>query len=122
MVTLHGNRRGAGTTGCLVTLLLFGAAVYYGLGIGGVYFKYFRLKDAMQGQANMAPSITDDVIRRRLAEESQAILQPARPLRFRISRGGRPPRIRIETEYTDSVKLPLLERTFQMRPSAEAPL
>jgi hypothetical protein len=115
-------RRGSGTLGCLVWLAGFAAVCFYGFHFGQVYFKYYRVQDAMQSQARLAPSLTDDVIRRRLYEQSTEILSPARPLRFRIQRTERPHRIIIETQYTDSVVVPLVHRTFQFKPRAEEPL
>jgi hypothetical protein len=121
MVTARG-RRGTSSTGCLVWLVVFGALVYYGVHVAEVYIKYYRLQDAMESQARLAPSLTDDVIRRRLLQESSAILDADRPLRFIISRGGRPPRIVIETQYVDSLALPLLHRRITLKPRAQAPL
>jgi hypothetical protein len=122
MVSRRRGRRGQGTLGCLVWLAGFAAVCFYGFHIGQVYFKYFRLQDAMRSQARLAPSLTDDVIRRRLFEESNLILDPARPLRFRIKRTDRPRRIVIEAQYTDSVKVPLLHHTFTFKPRAEEAL
>jgi hypothetical protein len=115
------SRRGAGGLGCVVSLLLFGAALYYGLNIGQVYFRYYQLRDLMRSQARLAPSLQDDVIYRRLGAQADSIL-PGRHPRFKITRGGNPSRIVIETEYRDQVDLPLFKRTFVMRPRAEEPL
>ena len=60
------------------------------------------------------------MIDRRLAAQADSIL--GQTPRFRIDRGGRPDRITIQTEYTDSVDLPLFKHTFLLRPRAEAPL
>jgi hypothetical protein len=122
VVTRRPSRRGSGTLGCLVWVVGFAAVCFYGFHIGQVYFKYFRLQDAMRSQARLAPSLTDDVIRRRLYDESNLILDPARPLRFHIRRTDRPRRIVIETQYTDSVKVPLLHHTFTFKPRAEESL
>ena len=56
MVTLLRNRRGAGTLGCLVSLLIFAAVLYYGYHVGQVYWKFYQLQDAMKSQARLAPS------------------------------------------------------------------
>ena len=122
MVSRRRDRRGQGTLGCLAWLVGFAAVCFYGFHIGQVYFKYFRLQDAMRSQARLAPSLTDDVIHRRLYEESNLILDPAKPLRFRIKRTDRPRRIVIETQYTDSVKVPLFHHTFTFKPRAEEAL
>lgn len=122
MVNLwRGSRRGASGFGCLVSLLLFVAALYYGINIGKVYLRYYQLVDGMRSQARLAPSLQDDVIYRRLGEQADSLLPGGRP-QFKITRGGHPNRIVIETEYTDHVDLPLFKHTFVMHPRAEEPL
>jgi hypothetical protein len=114
-------RRGSSNLGCLLTLLLFVAALYYGVHVGEVYLRYYRLLDAMQFQASIAPSVRDDnVLNRRLMATADSILGFAPD--FAIVRTGQPPRITIETEYRDSVDLPLFKRGFPLHPRAEAPL
>ena len=41
MVSLRRGRRGASMLGCLVSVVLFLAALYYGVHIGGVYWRYY---------------------------------------------------------------------------------
>ena len=101
----------------MFSLLLFAAAVYYGVHIGKVYLRYYELLDGMRTQARLAPSLPDDVIYRRLTGQADSLL--GRSPRFRITRGGHPNRILIETEYTDSVDLPLFKHGFVLRPRAE---
>ena len=115
------SRRGAGGLGCVLSLLLFGAALYYGINIGQVYFRYYQVVDNMRSQARLAPSLQDDVIYRRLEAHADSVL-PGRPPRFTITRGGHPNRIVIETEYRERVDLPLFKHTFVLRPRAEEPL
>jgi hypothetical protein len=107
--------------GCLVSLVLFATALYYGASIGQVYFRYYQLVDEMRTQARLAPSLQDEVISRRLSVKADSLLPLRRP-RFKISRGGQPQRIVIETEYTEQVDLPLFKHTFVMHPRAEEPL
>jgi hypothetical protein len=115
------SRRGSGGFGCLFSLLLFAAALYYGVNIGKVYLRYYQLIDGMRTQARLAPSLDDDLIYRRLNQQADSIL-PGGPPRFKITRGGHPNRIVIETQYTDRVDLPLFKHTFVLRPRAEEPL
>jgi hypothetical protein len=112
------SRRGASALGCLVSLALFAGALYYGINIGQVYFRYYQLRDGMRSQARLAPSLGDDVIQRRLDAQADSILPGRRP-EFRITRGGTPNKIVIETVYSDRVDLPLFKHTFVMRPRAE---
>lgn len=116
-----GTRRGASGLGCVVSLLLFGTALYYGVNIGQVYLRYYQLVDDMRSQARFAPGLKDDVIYRRLQAQADSILPGRRP-QFRITRGGTPNRIIIETEYRDHVDLPFFKHTFVMHPRAEEPL
>jgi hypothetical protein len=119
MVARGRSRFGGSTLGCLFSLVLFLGALYYGVHIGQVYVRYYRLLDAMRFQAQLAPTIRDNaVIDRRLTAAADTIL--GHRLQFRIDR--RPRRITIQTEYNDRVDLPFFQHTFLLRPRAEAPL
>jgi hypothetical protein len=114
------DRRGGSSLGCLLSLLIFVSALYYGVHIGEVYLRYYRLLDAMRFQASIAPSVTDDVIKRRLMATADSLLGQA-PV-FQVLRGGNPARITVEAQYRDSVDLPFFKRAFPLHPRAEAPL
>jgi hypothetical protein len=114
------DRRGGSSLGCLLSLLIFVSALYYGVHIGEVYLRYYRLLDAMRFQASIAPSVTDDVIKRRLMATADSLLGQT-PV-FQILRGGNPARITVEAQYRDSVDLPFFKRAFPLHPRAEAPL
>jgi hypothetical protein len=105
----------------VLSLLFFLGASYYGVNIGQVYLRYYELLDGMRTQARLAPSLSDDVIHRRLVGQAEVLLPRGAP-RFRITRGGPPNRIVIETEYTDQVDLPLFKHEFVLRPRAEEAL
>jgi hypothetical protein len=122
MVSWRGHsRRGSSGVGCVLSLLLFAAALYYGVNIGQVYLRYYQLIEGMRSQARLAPSLQDDVIYRRLRAQADSLFGGPAP-EFKITRGGQPRRIVIESYYTDHVDLPLFKHTFVMRPRAEAPL
>jgi hypothetical protein len=116
------GRRGSSTTGCLLTLLLFAFVLYYGLHVGEVYFRYFRLVDAMRVQARLAPSLADDVIRRRLVDQADDLGLPPEARRFRIVRSAQERRIRITTVYAETVELPFMAHTFVLKPHVAEPL
>ena len=118
MVSLRSGRRGASTLGCLVSMVLFLAAVYYGIHVGGIYWRYYQLLDDMRQQAIFAGQNTDDVIQSRLIAQSDSLLGNAP--RFRITRGNR--QVTIDTEYHETVDLPMLKKTFVLRPRVEEPL
>lgn len=118
MVSLRPSRRGTSTFGCLVMLALVVGGAYYGLPVGRIYLRYYELLDDMRQQARFAGQVTDDVIRGHLLAQADSILGHAP--QFDIRR--QPNRIIIETRYTERVDLPLLKKTFVLRPRAEEPL
>ena len=119
-----GSRRGASSSGCLLSLLIFVAVLYYGVNIGEVYFRYYRLLDEMQTQARLAPGLDDGTIQRRVqaAIEEIGIADPAGARQLRIQRTAAPRQIVIETWYSDPVSLPFFNHTFSFHPRATQPL
>ena len=117
------GRRGASSTGCLISLLVFVALLYYGVNIGEVYFRYYRLLDEMQSQARLAAALDDGTIRRRLQAAVQDIGVPENAsANLRIRRSLSPREINIETSYSETVHLPLFNHIFEFRPRATEPL
>ena len=114
------NRRGASTLGCLLTLVVFLGAMYYGSRIGGIYWRHSALLDRMRVAARFAANQTDETIRRQLVVAVDELGLPREAKRFRIRRYGNPTRIVIETRYSESFELPVLDtRTVKFRPRIE---
>lgn len=120
MVSPCPDRRGASSLGCLVSLVLLVGAIYYGVHIGGIYWRSYQLQDDMRQQARFAGQLTDQAIRLRLLAQADSLLGQAPD--FQIERAGRPSRITIQAHYTETVELPLFKHTFVLRPRAEEPL
>jgi len=116
------DRRGASSLGCLFSLLVFVGALYYGVNIGELFFRYYRLLDEMQSQAQLAPSLDDGTIRRRIQAAAQDIGVPPEAQQIRIVRRASPREIVIETQYSETVDLPLFNHTFNFHPKATQPL
>ncbi len=117
------GRRGASTTGCLVSLLVLVAVLYYGVNIGEVYFRYYRLVDEMKSQSRLAAALDNGTIQRRLAAAIQEIGVPEdAATNLQITRSASPRQITIESDYRESVHLPLFNHTFRLHPKATEPL
>ncbi len=117
------GRRGAGKTGCLVSLLVFVGLLYYGVNIGEVWFRYYRLLDEMKVQARLSSALDDGTIRRRVAAAIQDIGVPQTAItNLTVRRSSQPREIRIETRYAEGVDLPLFNHTFTFRPRVTQPL
>lgn len=119
----RGRRRGASTMGCLVSLLVLVAVLYYGVNIGEVYFRYYRLVDEMKSQARLAAALDNGTIQRRLGSAIQEIGLPEDAAsNLQITRSAMPRQIIIESDYSESVHLPLFNHTFRLHPKATEPL
>jgi hypothetical protein len=117
------SRRGASSSGCLLSLLLFVAALYYGVNIGEVYFRYYRLLDEMQTETRLAAGLDDGTIRRRVQAAIEEIgLPEAAGSNLVIRRTATPREIVVETRYGESVSLPFFNHTFSLHPRASQPL
>lgn len=117
------GRRGAGRLGCLFTLLLLAAGLYYGMDGMRVYFRYWQIKDEMRSVANLAPGLDDATIQRRLRARAEALDLPASAQRFTIRRLARPREIRITMSYDETLQLPFKQQyTFHFKPEVRAPL
>ena len=123
MVTSRlGSRRGSSTSGSLISLLIFVAAVYYGIHFGEPWLRYYQLVDEMRVSARLAPTLSDGVIQRRLEAKADELGLPEEAHKFQISRSGKPRKITITTTYTETVVVPLFSHTFTFTPTAEEPL
>lgn len=121
MVTPRNTRqRGGSNVGCLISVLLLAALIFYGINIGKVWFKYYQLKDEMTVSARMAPGLTDPTIRHRLEAKVDELGLPPEARKFTISRAGK--KFTVECEYTEHVTLPFFDHIFIFHPSAVEPL
>jgi hypothetical protein len=116
------SRRGTSAVGCLVSLLIFAAAVYYGVQFGQPWLRYYQLLDEMRVSARLAPTLPDGVIRRRLEAKVDELHLPPEARKFTITRSGNPRKIVITSTYSETVSAPLLTHTFVYTPKAEEPL
>ncbi|MDX2193660.1 MAG: hypothetical protein NW201_09930 [Gemmatimonadales bacterium] len=118
----RGSRRGTGALGCLVWIVVVGAAAYYGGNVGRLYWNFYNFQEEMKTQARLAPSLADTTIRRRIVEKAQSLKLPDDAARVRIQRLERESAIVIEAIYRDSVDLPLLKKGFDFHPRAKEAL
>jgi len=116
------QRRGASAVGCLLWLLFFVAALYYGVNIGEVYVRYYRLQDELDSQARLASAIDNGTIGRRIAAAVDDIGLPDSAGNVTIWRSTDPRQITIETAYSERVNLPFFDHTFTFHLKATEPL
>jgi len=116
------GRAGKSKFGCVVTLLVVAAVLYYGVGVVKIYFRYFELLDEMNQAAQLGRTMDDATIEARLHAQIDSLDVPPQAQQFTIRRYERPPEIRISSSYTETVQLPFTHYTLRLKPVARAPL
>jgi hypothetical protein len=113
-------RRGAGKLGCLVSLLIFVAVLYFGANIGQVYWRFYQFEDDMRQQVRFAGQRTNDQIVTHLRAMADSLGLPESAKKIAIRRSEKA--ISLEADYYEHVELPMFVREFHFRPHAEGPL
>jgi hypothetical protein len=111
------RRRGAAKLGCLFTMLVVVALIYFGVNVGGPYLRYYQFRDAMQQQVRFAERKSDPEIIASLRLKADTLALPAEAQRVRIRRT--PSRITVWAEYVETIDFPFVTREITFRPIAE---
>lgn len=111
------RRSGRGALGCLLTMLLFAVAIYFGVNIGEVYFRFYQYQDAMRQEVRFAQHNSDAVILKHLREQADSLGLPEAAGEVTLQRDGR--HIEMESEYYEHVELPGVVRELHFNPHAE---
>ena len=113
-------RRGASSIGCLFTLLIVAAVLYFGANVGEAYWRFYEYRDAMRQQVRFhARSPNETIIARlRAAADSLDLPEAADKITIRRTRTS----IIIEAEYYEHVEFPMYVREIRFHPRAEGPL
>lgn len=109
------NRRGASAIGCLASVVVVIALLYYGVNLGRVWWRYWEVKDRMKVAARFSVNQSDAQLLAQLRADAHELGLPE-GTRFRIRRIRETSTIVIATEYQEAVDLPLLRRTFVLKP------
>jgi hypothetical protein len=111
------SRSGRSSLGCLFTLLVLAAIVYFGVNVGEVYFRFYQYQDAMRQEVRFAAHNSDAVILRHLREQADSLGLPEAAGLVTLQRDGR--HIELESEYYEHIELPLTVREVHFNPHAE---
>ena len=114
------RRRGASSLGCLFTLLIVVAAVYFGLNIGQVYFRYYEFQDDMKQAIRFAGGLNNQRILTRLRAQADSLGLPSDAQDITIKRDV--DSISVETQYYERIELPGYRRDQLFHPRAKGPI
>ena len=110
-------RRGVGMFGCLFQIAILAGLAYLGYKVSDDVMAYYRYQDAMKQEARFAATRTDAEMIRRLKAFTDSVKLPPEAQQVQVLRDEN--RIRIWAEYDRELRLPMYQRTFHLRPSAE---
>jgi hypothetical protein len=91
--------------GCLFTLVVLAAGIYYGYDFLQVRLRYYNILDTVKTQANFASALDDNLIKRRLVARSDSLGLPLGTREWTVRRTFNPRQIFISATYRDSVVL-----------------
>lgn len=114
------RRRGASSIGCLFSLLVLAAVVYFGVNVGEVYWRYYQFRDDMQQEVRFAAHYTSDAIAGRLRAAADSLGLPEAAGHVIIRRSSS--MISVESDYDEPVELPGHVRELHFHLRAEGPL
>ena len=103
--------------GCLASLVLGIAAVYYGIDYLQVRLKAYQMQDQVTEQATFASVVDDNTIRRRLRETATRLDNPITGGLWEVRRVQLPEgrRMIIRGEYTDSLVFKPFKKTLYFK-------
>ena len=111
------RRDGKGAIGCLLTLLIFAAILYFGVNAGEVYFRFYQYQDAMRQEVRFAAHNSDNQIMRHLHAQADSLGLPEAAGLVSLQRDGR--HIDIESDYYEHIELPGMVKEVHFNPHAE---
>ena len=117
MVTSLKSRRGASSLGCLFTLLIVTAAVYFGVNVAEVYWRFYEYQDDMRSLARFGSNAPSDTIVSHLRASADSLGLPGDAGRVIVRRTDS--RSVLESDYYERVELPGYVRDIHFHPRAE---
>jgi hypothetical protein len=103
-----------------VTVAVIACVGYVGSSVGKVYWRFYQYQDDMRQEIKFASKSTNDQILFHMRADADSLGMPddARAINIFRDQTG----IKIDAEYTETLKFPLYTRDIKFRPHAEGPI
>ena len=109
--------RGASTLGCLFTMVVMGAILYFGVNVGRVYWRFYEYQDDMRQEMRFASQHTNDQIIAALRASADSLQLPEAAGKISLRRSNKA--ISVEAEYYENVEFPMYVKELHFHPHAE---
>jgi hypothetical protein len=110
------TRRGASKIGCLFSLLLVAAILYFGVNAFEKYYLYLQYKDAMAQEIRFRSFLTNDKIKENLRAVVDSLGLPEDAAIVTITREKG--LMTIEAHYEELIELPWYKKEVHFEPKA----
>jgi hypothetical protein len=106
--------------GCLFSLLIAAAVIYFGVNVGGAYWRFYEYQDDMRQIVAFSPHSSSDAMIAKLRASADSLNLPPEAAVISVRRSET--MIGIEADYDEHVELPMYARDIHFHPHAEGPL
>lgn len=113
------RRRGASSLGCLFSLLIVAAAIYFGVNVGEAYWRFYEFQDDMRQEVTLRAHSQNDAILTRLRAAADSLGLPDDASDISITRADKT--ITVEADYAELVEMPMIVRSIHFHPHAAGP-
>ncbi len=108
------DRSGKVKLATLIWVVVVGIVAYYGIQIGNVYWRKYKLEETVDRELSFAGQIADGTIRQRLTQDIAGMHLPPAASRFQFARVTGPRALRFTVSYVDTVNLIFTKRPFRV--------
>src|SRR5689334_1571919 len=102
------SRSGRSALGCLFTLLVIAALVYFGVNLGGAYWRFYQYTDAMKQEIHFNGAAPDSVLLKSVWAHADSLGLPEEAQEISISREPKAHSIRMAADYNERVEMPFV--------------
>jgi hypothetical protein len=114
------SRRGTSSMGCLFSLLIAAAVLYFGANVGGAYWRFYEYQDDMNMLVKFAPRTSNENLIAHLRANADSLNLPDDARRISIRRSET--LLEIEADYDEHIEFPMYARDIHFHAHAEGPL
>lgn len=111
------SRAGFTKGGCLFSLLVVAAVLYFGIPVGEMYFRNLKYQDAMKQELRFRSGLPNERIKRNLQIVADSLGLPEEAGAVTITRKDN--RISVVADYEELIHLPGYVKAIRFRPRAD---
>jgi hypothetical protein len=108
------GRSGTVKAALLLWFIVLAAIAYYGMEIGGVYWRRYKIEETVAQHLSFAGQLTDEAIHQQVLDEIAAMDLPVTDGNVRFVRTDSPRALRVSISYVETANLLFTKKQFPM--------